>query len=32
MYGMMSELSGSGQLKDMVVDFLDKLYKPEKKD
>ncbi|HRH57591.1 MAG TPA: aminotransferase class V-fold PLP-dependent enzyme, partial [Chitinophagales bacterium] len=31
MYGMMSELSGSGSLKDMVVDFLDKLYKPEDK-
>lgn len=31
MYGMMSELSGSGSLKDMVVDFLDKLYKPDKK-
>lgn len=32
MYGMMSELSGSGHLKDMVIDFLDKLYKPVKKD
>jgi len=31
MYGMMSELTGSGSLKDMVVDFLDKLYKPEDK-
>ncbi|HNE50062.1 MAG TPA: aspartate aminotransferase family protein [Chitinophagales bacterium] len=31
MYGMMSELSGSGSLKDMVIDFLDKLYKPDKK-
>jgi glutamate/tyrosine decarboxylase-like PLP-dependent enzyme len=31
MYGMMSELSGSGSLKDMVIDFLDKLYKPEDK-
>ena len=30
MYGMMSELSGSGSLKDMVSDFLDKLYKPDK--
>lgn len=32
MYGMMSELKGSGSLKDMVIDFLDKLYKPNKKD
>ncbi|MFM2283055.1 MAG: hypothetical protein RL222_559 [Bacteroidota bacterium] len=31
MYGMMSELSGSGSLNDMVVDFLDKLYKHEDK-
>lgn len=31
MYGMMSELSGSGSLKDMVIDFLDKLYKPDKR-
>ena len=31
MYGMMSELSGSGSLKDMVVDFLDKLYKSDDK-
>ncbi len=31
MYGMMSELSGSGSLKDMVVDFLDKLYQPDDK-
>ena len=31
MYGMMSELSGSGSLKDLVVDFLDKLYTPEDK-
>jgi glutamate/tyrosine decarboxylase-like PLP-dependent enzyme len=26
MYGMMSELSGSGSLNDMVLDYLDKLY------
>lgn len=31
MYGMMSELSGSGSLKDIVTDFLDKLYKPAEK-
>ncbi len=31
MYGMMSELSGSGSLKDLVIDYLDKLYQPDNK-
>lgn len=31
MYGMMSELSGSGSLKELVMDFLDKLYSSEDK-
>ena len=31
MYGMMSELSGSGSLQDIVLDYLDKLYQSDKK-
>ena len=31
MYGMMSELSGSGSLYEMVKDYLDKLYRQEGK-
>ena len=31
MYGMMSELSGSGSLNDLVLDYLDKLYQIENK-
>jgi hypothetical protein len=31
MYGMMSELSGSGSLKDLVLDYLDKLYQSDDK-
>ena len=31
MYGMMSELSGSGSLNDLVLDYLDKLYQIDNK-
>lgn len=31
MYGMMSELSGSGSLNDLVLDYLDKLYQTDNK-
>ena len=31
MYGMMSELSGSGSLNDLVLDYLDKLYQSDNK-
>ena len=31
MYGMMAELSGSGSLNDLVVDYLDKLYQADDK-
>jgi hypothetical protein len=29
MYGMMGELSGTGKLEDMVLDFIDQLNSPE---
>lgn len=31
MYGMMAELSGSGSLNDLVIDYLDKLYQSDDK-
>ncbi|MBK6276019.1 MAG: hypothetical protein IPF58_15620 [Saprospirales bacterium] len=31
MYGMMSELSGSGSLDELVLDYLDKLYTEDDK-